>query len=117
MESTADERAHAHMVSDGGDAVLPPSVAARRNQVFPKLKSDEIDRLRRFGTLKTWNPGDYLFEAGARGQGMFVLLRGRVLITRKDVRGEHAAVVEHGPGQFMAEVGSLSGRPPLVYGR
>jgi thioredoxin reductase (NADPH) len=105
------------MAGDGGDAVLPPSVRARRNQVFPKLKPDEIDRLRRFGTLKTWNPGEYLFEAGARGQGMFVLLRGRVLITRKDIRGRHARVIEHGPGHFMAEVGSLSGRPPLVYGR
>ena len=105
------------MADDGGDAVLPPSISARRGQVFPKLKPAEIDRLRRFGALKTWNPGEYLFEAGARGQGMFVLLRGRVQITRKDILGRHERVIKHGPGHFMAEVGSLSGRPPLVYGR
>ena len=105
------------MADDTGDATLPPSVATRRDQIFPRLKHEEIERLRRFGTLKTWNPGEFLFEAGARGQGMFVLLRGRVMITRKNGLGDHSRVVEHGPGQFMAEVGSLSGRPPLVYGR
>ena len=117
MEPASGGNDPAYIAGDGGDAVLPPSVAARRHQVFPKLKPDEIDRLRRFGTLKTWKPGEFLFEAGAPGQGMFVLLRGRVLVTRKDGLGEHTRVVEHGPGQFMAEVGSLSGRPPLVYGR
>src|SRR6185295_2274469 len=115
MESASDENTDAHMAGDGGDAVLPPSVAARRDQVFPKLKPAEIDRLRRFGTLKTWHPGEFLFEAGAPGQGMFVLLRGRVMVTRKNHLGEHMRVVEHGPGHFLAEVGSLSGRPTLVY--
>jgi thioredoxin reductase (NADPH) len=117
MEPASDENTDAYMAGDGGNTVLPPSVAARRDQVFPKLKPAEIDRLRRFGTLKTWKPGEFLFEAGTPGQGMFVLLRGRVLISRKDVLGKHARVIEHGPGHFMAEVGSLSGRPPLVYGR
>ena len=117
MEPASDESAHAHIADDSGDAVLPPSVATRRDQVFPKLKPAEIDRLRRFGALKTWKPGEFLFEGGAPGQSMFVLLRGRVLVTRKDGLGKHARVIEHGPGQFMAEVGSLSGRPHLVYGR
>src|SRR5262249_16453537 len=107
MKSDSGSNTYAQVAGDTGDATLPPSVARRRDQILPKLKPDEIDRLRRFGTLKTWKPGEFLFEAGAPGQGMFVLLRGRVLITRKDVLGDHLRVVEHGPGQFMAEVGSL----------
>jgi thioredoxin reductase (NADPH) len=117
MEPASGRNVDVNVTGDSGDAALPPSVAARRAQIFPKLKPDEIDRLRRFGTLKRWKPGEFLFEAGTPGQGMFVLLRGRVLITRKDGLGGHTRVVEHGPGHFMAEVGSLSGRPPLVYGR
>src|ERR1700681_3745336 len=48
---------------------------------------------------------------------MFVLLRGRVAITRKNAMSADALIVEHTPGQFMAEVGQLSGRPALVDGR
>jgi thioredoxin reductase (NADPH) len=117
MKPAKDENAYGQAAGDAGDIALPPSVATRREQVFPKLKPAEIDRLRRFGSVHGWKPGEFLFEAGAPGRGMFVLLRGRVLVTRKDALGEHTRVVEHGPGQFMAEVGSLSGRPPLVYGR
>ena len=117
MEPAENDNGYAQFAGDAGDVALPPSVATRREQVFPKLKPGEIDRLRRFGTKRTWNPGEFLFEAGAPGRGMFVLLRGRVLITYKDARGKHRRVIEHGPGQFMAEVGSLSGRPTLVYGR
>jgi thioredoxin reductase (NADPH) len=113
----SDSGADTYLTGDTGDAMLPPSVATRRDQIFPKLKSDEIDRLRRFGAVKKWNGGEFLFEAGAPGQGMFVLLRGRVMVTRKNAWGDHSRVVEYGPGQFMAEVGSLSGRSPLVYGR
>jgi thioredoxin reductase (NADPH) len=115
MEPASD--GNERLAGDTADAVLPPSVAKRREQVFPRLKPDEIDRLRRFGKLKSWKPGEFLFEGAAPSPGMLVLLRGRVLMTRKNGLGEHERIVEHGPGQFMAEVGSLSGRPSLLYAR
>jgi thioredoxin reductase (NADPH) len=104
--------ARAHAVTP-----LPHHLELRREQMFPQLGTAEIERLRRFGTVKTWRAGEYLFEAGKTGPGMFVLLRGRVSITRKNALSKDEAIVEHGPGQFMAEVGQLSGRPSLVDGR
>ncbi len=106
-----------HPIGGAGGVPLPPHLESRREQVFPKLAPAEIDRLRRFGTVKTWPTGDLLFEAGKTGPGMFVVLRGRVAITRKNALSADAPIVEHGPGQFMAEVGQLSGRPALVDGR
>jgi thioredoxin reductase (NADPH) len=96
---------------------LPHHLELRREQMFPQLGTAEIERLRRFGTVKTWRAGEYLVEAGKTGPGMFVLLRGRVSITRRNALSKDAPIVEHGPGQFMAEVGQLSGRPSLVDGR
>jgi thioredoxin reductase (NADPH) len=86
----------------------------RRRQAFPVLTPEEIARLRRFGEVRTWPPGALLFEAGKPGPGMFVILSGRVRITRRDGLGHDAPVVEQGPGEFLAEVGQLSGRPALV---
>ena len=99
------------------DMPLPPSLESRRGQMFPKLAPAEIDRLRRFGTVHTWQPGEILFDPGKPGAGMFVLLRGRILITRKNGLGIEFPIVESGPGNFTGEVGQLSGRPPLAYGR
>ena len=39
---------------------------------------------------------------------------GRVKVTRRDPLGHLAPIVERGPGDFVAEVGQLSGRPALV---
>ena len=99
------------------DAPLPPSLASRREQMFPKLAPAEINRLRRFGTVHTWQPGEILFDPSTRGAGMFVLLSGRILTTRKNGLGIEIPIVESGPGNFAGEVGQLSGRPPLAYGR
>jgi thioredoxin reductase (NADPH) len=99
------------------DPPLPPSLASRREQMFPKLAPSEINRLRRFGTVHTWQPGEILFDPSTRGGGMFVLLTGRILTTRKNGLGIEIPIVESGPGNFAGEVGQLSGRPPLAYGR
>ena len=99
------------------DFPLPPSLASRRDQMFPKLAASEIARLRRFGTVRTWQPGEVLFEPGRPGPGMIVLLRGHILTTRKNGLGIEVPVVESGPGNFTGEVGQLSGRPPLAYAR
>ena len=50
------------------------------------------------------------------GPGMFVLLKGQVAISQRDGLGRRQPLVEQGPGQFLAEVGQLSGRPALVDG-
>ena len=47
---------------------------------------------------------------------MFVIISGHVAITQRDGLGHVTPVVDQGPGQFLAEVGTLSGRPALVDG-
>lgn len=90
--------------------------AARQAQAFPSLTSREIDRIRRFGMLRRYRPGEAMFATGEPSSGMFVILSGHTAITQHDGFGHVAPVVEQGPGQFMAEVGTLSGQPALVDG-
>lgn len=86
----------------------------RRSQIFPVLAPGDIERLRRFGAVRQWRDGDALFVAGGHTPGMLVVLAGAVRISQCDGMGGHHTIVEHGPGEFTAEVGQLSGAPSLA---
>src|SRR5579864_4800101 len=88
----------------------------RHEQTFPTLTEAEIARMRRFGDIRHYAHGERLFETGKPGPGMFVVLSGHVAITHRDGLGHVVPVIEQGPGQFLAEVGQLSGRMALVDG-
>jgi len=88
----------------------------RREQTFPTLTPQEIARMRRFGEVRHYKNGERLFETGKPGPGMFVLLSGHVAITQRDGLGHVTPVIDQGPGQFLAEIGQLSGRVALVDG-
>jgi thioredoxin reductase (NADPH) len=93
------------------------TLSTRSHQMFPTLTAAEIERVRRFGDLNHWHAGEYLFRTGHTGPGMIVMLSGTVRITQRDGLGRENLVVEHkGAGQFLAEVGQLSGKLALVDG-
>lgn len=89
---------------------------SRLHQTFPTLSDTEIARIARFGTVQQFARGERLFTAGETGPGMFVLLKGVVSVTQRDGLGHVVPIVRQGPGEFLAEVGQLSGRPALVDG-
>jgi thioredoxin reductase (NADPH) len=88
----------------------------RHEQTFPALTAPEIARMRRFGEVRSYRHGEKLFETGKPGPGMFVILSGHVAITQRDGLGHVTPVIDQGPGQFLAEIGQLSGRVALVDG-
>jgi thioredoxin reductase (NADPH) len=88
----------------------------RHEQTFPALTLEEVARIRRFGDIRHFRDGEALFQAGKPGPGMFVILSGHVAITQRDGLGHVTPVIDQGPGQFLAEIGQLSGRISLVDG-
>src|SRR5207244_11526457 len=109
-------------MADGGAngendrSVVAVRAFPRQEQTFPTLTDAEIARMRRLGELRSYKHGECLFETGKPGPGMFVLLSGHVAITARDGLGHITPVIDQGPGQFLAEVGQLSGRVALVDG-
>jgi thioredoxin reductase (NADPH) len=95
----------------------PSAVHPRHEQMFPTLTLAEIDRLRRFGEVRRYADGDYLYKAGQPAPNAFIVIAGCVAITQRDGLGHVTPVVEQGPGQFLGEVGQLSNQPALVDGR
>ena len=92
------------------------SAFPRLEQTFPVLTASEIARMRRFGEVRHYKDGEALFKTGKPGPGMFVILSGHVAITQRDGLGHITPVIDQGPGQFLAEIGQLSGRAALVDG-
>src|SRR5947208_8144951 len=88
----------------------------RVEQTFPALTLQEIARMRRFGEVRSYKDGERLFETGKPGPGMFVILSGHVAISQRDGLGHVTPVIDQGSGQFLAEIGQLSGRIALVDG-
>ncbi|WP_432262481.1 FAD-dependent oxidoreductase [Cupriavidus sp. TMH.W2] len=112
MASEADSGPEA-----GGGLEAPYStLESRSHQMFPRLSADDMQRVRRFGTPQSWRAGEKLFAIGDTGRGMYLIISGSVRLIRRDGLGREHQITEQGPGHFLAEVGTLSGRPALVDG-
>jgi thioredoxin reductase (NADPH) len=97
-------------------------LAPRFQQMFPVLSQAEIDRVRRFGEVRRFADGEFLFQAGETVPGMYVILSGRIAIVPRDGLGQAIPVsafaqligapveemMEVVPGEVIAEIGQLS---------
>jgi thioredoxin reductase (NADPH) len=93
--------------------LIQPVIEARRDQMFPVLTATEIDRLMRFGERRSYATGGRIVATGEIALGAFVILAGRVDVSRRGL--DHSdLIVTHGRGSFMGELAQLSDRPSLV---
>ncbi|TGQ51476.1 cyclic nucleotide-binding domain-containing protein [Mesorhizobium sp. M1C.F.Ca.ET.193.01.1.1] len=93
---------------------VSPTIAARRDQMFPVLADADIERMRRFGEARAYAAGDRIVTAGTVSPGLIVILSGKVEITQAGALGQPEAIVTHGAGNFIGELAQLSNRPSLV---
>jgi len=67
-------------------------IDTRSPQMFPKLETSDIDRVRRFGKLRRFKQGDALAEVGNVTRGLIVNLTGRVAVMRRDASGDRVPI-------------------------
>src|SRR5499433_1254027 len=95
--------------------------------MFPVLSPAEIDRVRHFGDVHRFRPGELLCRVGKPSPGMYVILAGRVKVVGRDPLGRSMPVgefiqmiggtpedLEVVPGEVVAELGQLSGNPSAI---
>jgi thioredoxin reductase (NADPH) len=93
----------------------PSIIDTRRDQMFPTLQALEIERVRRFGKMRTFAPTEPLAQVGEiSAAGLSIILAGEVDVTRQGSSGQHAPIVTYGPGTFLGELAQLADRPALV---
>jgi len=89
-------------------------IETRREQMFPTLAADEIERISRFGEPRRFAAGEKVARTGQAGLGIGVVLSGEVEITQGGGNVAASHVVTHHPGSFIGELAQLSGRAALV---
>ncbi len=89
-------------------------IEQRREQIFPKLDPDEIERLMRFGEVRSFAVGECLMSAGQVAPGLVVVFAGKIAVSQHDYFGTHQPIVLHGQGNFLGELAQLAGRPALA---
>ncbi len=98
--------------------ISSPVYDSRRAQMYPLLAPAEFERLGRFGSRRSYAPGEMLVRSGESGHGLSLILAGEVDITRHARDGDPGGlIVTHGPGAFLGELAQLSGQPALVDAR
>jgi thioredoxin reductase (NADPH) len=93
------------------------TIETRASQAFPVLAAAEVERLKAFGAIRTYQGGDYLVRAGESGHGLSVILSGEVRVLRHDAAreaSESSLITTYHAGSFLGELAQLSGRPTLI---
>ncbi|HEV2529416.1 MAG TPA: FAD-dependent oxidoreductase [Thermomicrobiales bacterium] len=78
-------------------------------QAFEPLADRELEILRSCGTERPTAPGQVLFQSGDRDYPLFVVQAGRLRIIDRSF-GLDRVLRESGPGEFMGELGLLTGQ-------
>ena len=89
-------------------------IETRRDQILPVLDVGDIERVRRFGSLRSFAAGEALVKAGDVGRGLSIVLEGKIESVHKNLAGQQGPIVTQGPGGFLGELAQLAGRPALV---
>jgi thioredoxin reductase (NADPH) len=82
---------------------------------FPVLDQGALDELADFGHVIELSPGDVLYRAGQELWDFFVLVDGAIEVVRDDESQE--VVVSYEPGQFIGELGLLTGQRTYLTAR
>jgi thioredoxin reductase (NADPH) len=93
-----------------------PIFETRRAQALPRLDQRQLADLMRFGERRRYAAGEVLFAEGDRHVGLFVVLDGRIEITRTTIAGEER-LISYEAGDFAGEVGLITGRAAIASAR
>lgn len=95
----------------------PSDPYARKEQTFPTLTVDQIERMKEFGRTETLRAGDTLFSRGDRTVDFFVVLEGSIEILDGDGAKMGDVFTVHEKHQFTGEIDLFNDRQILVSGR
>ena len=101
---------------DAAPVPLPTDLpeTADRYGAFPRLDDAQLELLARYGTRRTWQPGETLFREGDPGYDFQVVLSGAVAVVEHAGAADQRVVSVHGERRFLGELDLFSDRPVFL---
>src|SRR5918994_7290338 len=108
-----------HYVCDGKDYGRGRGMSDRMDEIrstrAPRLRSDQIEILKRYGETRKTEVGDVLFRAGDTENDFIVVLEGEVKVG-DDFPGEWRTIGTFREGRFLGELNMLTGQAMYLTG-
>ena len=79
--------------------------------LFNGLPPKHLDELRRIAVEKEYHKGDTIFMDGDAGNGFYVVLAGKVKVSKISAEGKEQILHIFGPGEPFGEVPVFTGKP------
>ncbi len=79
--------------------------------LFSRLDRRILKHLAGICVEKTWPAGTRIFRQGENGIGLYIIVSGRVGITKSGPGGVETDIAECGPGEILGEMSVLDGAP------
>lgn len=98
---------------------VPPWAAGTQNRMHeldPELTEAQIEVVRGYGEAVSFADGAWLWEAGERAAGFFLVLSGAVEVVNRHGDAEDI-IITHGRGHYGGEIATMTGRGAMVGGR
>lgn len=98
---------------------VPPWAAGtqdRMHELDPELSEEQIEIVRSYGEERRFPDGEWLWQAGDRDNGFFLVLEGHVDIINTRCE-DFYTIISHGRGHYGGEISTMMARGALVAGR
>lgn len=105
-----------HKVPDDSSATNPPKMTFSPHDLtnipfFGHFSEREIAQISRTGTFHECAPNEYLLHEKDNSRDFFVLISGRMVVTRTLYAGDEKELSFIEPGEFFGEMAFLDGSP------
>src|ERR1700730_14339635 len=83
----------------------------RSMDLFAELPDEELAKIARMLKEHKINENEVIFSQGDGGDGLYIILQGRVRIASTDQLGRERVLAFYGPGEFFGDMAVLTGGP------
>ena len=90
------------------------SVLLKSLPIFDALTDEQLTPVARAAVERSLGPGEDLFVQDELGSSVFVLVRGVLEARRREATGETHVLGRIGPGEYIGEIGMMTGDPRPV---
>jgi len=94
-------------IQSGG--IMDTIESLRKVSLFSELSDRNLKLLAKSCKNRTFEEGEYLVKQNDDGIGLFIIVSGKVKITKTTGDGTEIDIATHGPGDFIGEFSVLDG--------